>query len=63
MGHSHAYDDMNFLIGHHEGQYINCGYPRKDKKYFEFTKETNKFESKSFLEFISPLKPVLRQVK
>lgn len=34
MGHSHYFDNIKFKIDQHEGQYINAGFPRKDRKFF-----------------------------
>ncbi len=57
MGHSHYLDNIRFRIESHEGQYINVGYPRKDKKYFEMQQEDNYFELKTLEDFVVPTKP------
>lgn len=33
MGHSHFLDDIRFRVGTHQGQYVNVGYPRKNRKF------------------------------
>jgi UDP-2,3-diacylglucosamine hydrolase len=59
MGHSHYFDDMRFRVGNHEGQYINCGYPRKHLKYFMLEKNDSFFKTCSFTDYIStsPTRP------
>ncbi|MBI2607068.1 MAG: UDP-2,3-diacylglucosamine diphosphatase [Deltaproteobacteria bacterium] len=58
MGHSHHLDDMRFRVGGHEGQYVNCGYPRKHRKYIELRKGQAFFEMKSWEDLVIPLRPV-----
>lgn len=63
MGHSHQQDDIKFRIENHEGQYINCGYPRKHKIYFEINPNEKFFIAKSWEELVNPYKPNLKAVK
>lgn len=58
LGHSHFLDDMKFRVGNHSGQYINSGFPRKDRKYFELKKGHPYFEMKSWEDLVIPLRPV-----
>ncbi len=63
MGHSHHMDDIKFRIESHEGQYINCGFPRKHKIYFELKPGQKFFETKSWDELVNPFRPSLRSVR
>jgi UDP-2,3-diacylglucosamine hydrolase len=58
MGHSHYLDDMRFRVGGHEGQYINSGYPRRHRKYFELKPGEEFFQLKSWEDIVTPLRPV-----
>jgi UDP-2,3-diacylglucosamine hydrolase len=58
MGHSHYMDDMRFRVGSHEGQYVNVGYPRKHRKYFELRAGEAFFMPKSWEDLVTPLRPV-----
>ncbi len=57
MGHSHHMDDMRFRVAGHEGQYLNCGYPRKDRRYLELNQGQDFFELKSWEDIVIPLRP------
>lgn len=57
MGHSHFLDDMKFRVAGHEGQYINSGYPRKHRMYFELKSGEKFFEMKSWEDIVVPFKP------
>ncbi len=63
MGHSHQMDDIKFRIDHHEGQYINCGYPRKHKTYFILNPKDPFFSAHSWDELVNPYKPNLKAIK
>lgn len=58
MGHSHYLDDMRFRVGNHEGQYVNVGYPRKHRKYFELREGDQHFQLKCWDDIVTPLRPV-----
>ena len=51
MGHSHYFDEMRFRVENHEGQYINVGYPRVHKKFFQLSRTDSFFILKDWEEF------------
>lgn len=56
MGHSHHCDDIKFQCGDHFGQYVNVGFPRKDKRYIEIGTDDKYMQLKSWKEYINPFK-------
>lgn len=61
MGHSHHLDDMRFRVSGHEGQYVNVGYPRKDRRYLELRTGQAFFELKSWDDIVIPLRPAMKR--
>ncbi len=45
IGHSHEFENMKFQFDNRVGQYINCGYPRKHKRYFMLSKNNPHFQA------------------
>lgn len=62
MGHSHCLDDMRFRVGHHEGQYVNVGYPRQHRKYLELQQGEPFFKLKSWNDLVVPIRPDLAEL-
>ncbi len=61
MGHIHHFEDMRFRIDSRECQYVNAGYPRKHRRYFEMAEGDMFFTSKSWDSLIVPLRPIAQQ--
>ncbi len=55
MGHSHFCDDIKFTCGGHQGQYLNVGFPRKDRVYIEAVPSGEYMKLCSWQEHINPL--------
>ncbi|MGE4232326.1 MAG: UDP-2,3-diacylglucosamine diphosphatase [Bacteriovoracia bacterium] len=48
LGHSHYFDDIRFRIEGREGQYVNAGFPRMTRKYFEMSEADPFFVTKNW---------------
>jgi UDP-2,3-diacylglucosamine hydrolase len=57
LGHSHFFDNIKFRIGEHKGQYINCGFPRKNRKFFVLESTQDEFQELSIEEYIGVFTP------
>lgn len=60
LGHSHFYDEMRFRVDAREGQYINCGFPRKHARYFVIEQGEPFFKSTVWTDVATPLRPFVQ---